>query len=100
MHAVRHPDRHSVLLVTALAAAPAIIVPLVLATSLSSVSSGVAQTDSPASVALQPAAAHATNTSKLSTGNALTDPLGARTHLPWALLALSQRPLADPPENV
>ncbi len=84
MHALHHPDRRSVLLVTALAAALTIIVSLVLATSLSGVNSGAASAASRTSTALQRSEARTTHTSNLLTGNPLTGPLGAPIHLPWA----------------
>jgi hypothetical protein len=90
MHVLHHPDRRPVLLVTVLAAALAIIVSLVLATSLSRVKPGAASAGSRASVGLQPSAARATHTSNLLNGNPLTGLLGAPIHLPWA----SARPFA------
>jgi hypothetical protein len=84
MHALHHADRRSVLLVTVLAAALAIIVSLMLATGLSTVNSGAASAVSRTSATLQRADARTTHTSNLLTGNPLAGPVGAPIHLPWA----------------
>ncbi len=83
MHALHHPDRRTVLLVTALAAALAIVVSLVMATSLRGVNSGPASAVSRTSTTLRQSLTRTSHPSNLLAGNALISPLGAPIRLPW-----------------
>lgn len=87
MHALHHRDLRPVLMVTVLAAALAVIVTLMLATSLNGANSGSPSAARHPSIAL-PSATRATSTgSPLTadslTADSLTAPLGAPIHLPW-----------------
>jgi hypothetical protein len=84
MHALHHSDRRSVVGVTVLAAALAIVVTLVLATNLSGLNSRPPSAGGRVSIAPRPSAASETRGSRPLTGNSLIAPLGAPIHLPWA----------------
>lgn len=82
MHALHHRDLRPVLMVTVLAAALAVIVTLMLATSLNGANSGSPSAGRHPSIAL-PSATRATSTGSPLTADSLTAPLGAPIHLPW-----------------
>ena len=85
MHALHHLDRRPTLIATMLAAALAIIVTLVLATSLSDLNPGSRPDNSRASATLQRShAARTAPTSSLFTRDPFARPLGAPIRLPWA----------------
>jgi hypothetical protein len=78
MYALRIRDRRSVLPVTGIAAALAIIVSLALATNLSGLNSGPLSSAGP-----RPSVPSVTRVSRLLTRDSLTVPLGGPIHLPW-----------------
>jgi hypothetical protein len=87
MHVLHHRDRRAVLLVTALAAALAMIVTLALATDVGGGVSPRVSSGGRLSVQVQPSAVPANRVSSLLTADPFTPPLGGRIHLPWPTAA-------------
>ena len=83
MHALHRRDLRPALIVTMLAAALAIVVTLVFATSLTDLNPGSSSASTRATVAAQSHMTRAASTPNLLAAERLTHPLGARIRLPW-----------------